>query len=112
MDLHDVQGLVFHAYRSFPFAAYILVKFRPNAAPAIRAWLAQLLERGQIDAAKPDEGPRRFPNVRVNLAFSASGLEALEFPEEDRQTFSSTFLDGLGRKWSDPQQPDHRSRIL
>jgi Dyp-type peroxidase family len=112
MDLHDVQGLVFHAYRGFPHAAYLLLTFKKNCVQNVQQWLTDLLTNGVIDSAKLEDGPRRYPNVRVNVALSASGLTAIGLDEKDRQTFPVTFLEGLGQGWTNPASPDHRSRIL
>jgi Dyp-type peroxidase family len=112
MDLSDIQGLVFHAYRRHPYAAYALLRFQPDPAAA-RRWLAELVESRTIDDATPkDVGPEGRPGVRVNLAFTYSGLERIGLCQEALDSFPLTFREGLGLAWPDHHTPDHRSRIL
>ncbi len=113
MDLSDIQGLVFHSYRRLPFAGYVMLRFRQNQAAAVRAWLAELVRDGNIDSATPKEaGPRNRPGIRLNVAFTYTGLEALGLDRDALQTFPMAFAEGLGAKWSALDAPDHRSRAL
>ena len=110
LQLSDVQGLVFHAYRRHPHARYVLLRFRNDAAAA-RQWLADLLS--SIDSATPkDAGPERRPGVRLNIAFTYSGLQRLGLPADGLHTFPTAFVEGLGRAWCPNRGADHRSRIL
>ncbi len=112
MDLSDIQGLVFHAYRRLPFAAYVMLRFERNEG-AVQLWLAELVGNGNIDSATPKEaGPHDRPGVRINVAFTHTGLIALGLDADDSETFPLAFKEGLGKKWDDINQPKHRSRAL
>lgn len=110
MDLHDVQGLVFHSYRAFPHAAYVRLTFEKNPY-AVKRWLALLLETQTIDSAAPKERPRDHPGVRVNIALSFTGLAAAGLNDAALRTFPSAFVEGLGTENRDGT-PDHRARAL
>ena len=110
MDLHDVQGLVFHAYRSLPHAAYVRLTFEKNPA-AVQRWLAHLLETQTIDSAAPKERPRDQPDFRVNIALSFTGLAAAGLKDDALQTFPPAFVEGMGTE-NDDGTPDHRARAL
>ncbi|HTG88785.1 MAG TPA: hypothetical protein VL914_01280 [Vicinamibacterales bacterium] len=113
MDLSDIQGLVFHSYRGLPFAAYVLLRFEPDSSAAVQRWLAELLQSDTIDSATPKEaGPRGRPGVRVNVAFTYTGLGALGLDADVRRTFPLAFVEGLGAKWNNIDEPNHRSRAL
>lgn len=113
LDLSDVQGLVFHAYRRHPHARYVLLRFADAATAAPRAWLYELVHANAIDSATPkDVGPPGRPGVRTNIAFTHSGLAALGLDADALATFPQAFVEGLGAPWRDDDTPDHRSRIL
>jgi Dyp-type peroxidase family len=111
MDLSDIQGLVLHAYRRLPYAAYVLLRFEQQSG-AVKRWLRVLVESGSVDSATPkDVGPPGRPGVRLNIAFTYTGLAALALDPDALATFPSAFAEGLGAAWPDGT-PDHRSRIL
>jgi Dyp-type peroxidase family len=111
MDRDDIQGLVLQGYRRHPFAAYVLVRFAAGQGP--RAWVATLVADGGIDSATAkDVGPPGRPGIRLNIAFTYSGLDALGVGERTLRTFPLEFVDGLGRDGPNPETPHHRSRVL
>jgi Dyp-type peroxidase family len=114
MDLSDIQGLVFHAYRRLPYAAYVLLRFQPHREEAARRWLSELVLSHSIDSATPkDVGPDGRPAVRLNIAFTYTGLVALGLDPDAQRTFPLAFVDGLGAKWKEKDGgPNHRSRAL
>src|SRR5262245_56646983 len=112
MNLADIQGLVFRSYRRLPHASYVLLRFRRNP-DAVRFWLAAFADKERIDSAVPKEsGPACSPDVRLNIAFTYQGLEALGLHRDALATFPMEFEEGLGRRWRRADEPDHRSRIL
>ena len=112
LQLSDVQGLVFHAYRRHPYARYVLLRFREDRA-ATRGWLRELVRSESIDSATPkDTGPQRRPGVRLNVAFTFSGLERLGLDGDGLATFPAAFQEGLGKPWCPQRGADHRSRVL
>jgi Dyp-type peroxidase family len=111
MDLSDIQGLVFHPYRDLPYAAYNLLRFRRNNQRAAQRWLSDLITSESIDSATPKEaGPGSRAGVRLNIAFTVSGLTTFGLREDAVSTFPLAFIDGLGARWNGG--PDHRSRAL
>jgi len=112
MDLSDIQGLVFHPYKRLPYAAYVLLRFREHREAAVQAWLAELIKTQSIDTATPKEsGPPGRAGVRLNIAFTYTGLVALGLDNNDLSTFPLAFSEGLGGTWTNGE-PDHRSRAL
>src|SRR5262245_7974684 len=112
MMLSDIQGLVFHSYKRLPYANYVLVRFG-KSPDVVRSWLRTLVDRERIDNALPKEtGPVGSPFVRLNIAFTYTGLVALALPADALDTFPFEFTEGLGVPWAEARQPDHRSRIL
>jgi Dyp-type peroxidase family len=112
MNLADIQGLVFHAYRRLPYAAYVLMRFQANNNGGATRWLAELVRSGVVDSATPkDVGPPGRPCIRLNVALTYTGLGALGLDDDALQTFPLAFAEGLGQPWANGN-PDHRSRVL
>jgi len=107
MDLSDIQGLVLRAYRRLPHAAYVLLRFQPDPQ-RVQAWLRALVVSDSIDSAtQKDVGPDGRPGIRLNVAFTYTGLEKLGLSENALSTFPAAFAEGLGQS-----DQDHRSRVL
>jgi Dyp-type peroxidase family len=88
MELSDIQGLVFYGYAQQPLARYYLVSFAKDAEP--QAWLSRLVHRvSSADSAERGEASR------LNVAFSARGLERLGLGEETMFTFQREFHQGM-----------------
>ncbi|HEV8245697.1 MAG TPA: hypothetical protein VGP93_08010 [Polyangiaceae bacterium] len=88
MELSDIQGLVFFGYGKQPRARYYLLRFGPESVP--REWLSRLVHR----VSSADSG-ERGESVRLNLAFSASGLAWLGLDEQTMFTFPREFTQGM-----------------
>jgi Dyp-type peroxidase family len=106
VDVADVQGIVFYAYTDHPFARYLFANFA-KGDPRTYVWLRELAHSRQGARRAQDAGD---PTVRgkaqehIQVAFTASGLEAFGLTEEDLAEFPSEFVDGM----SDPL----RARVL
>ncbi len=102
--LGDLQGLISSGYGHLPLAAYLFVRF--HDAGAARAWIGKLA--GTIASARTwpvdADGRTIKPRVAVNVAFTASGLQACGLPQAVLCTFPQEFLEGVAAP--------HRSRIL
>ncbi|MEZ5652468.1 MAG: hypothetical protein R3E87_18165 [Burkholderiaceae bacterium] len=70
----NVQGLVVRGYSSKAFAAYVLFSVLDRALAV--GCLRHLLETGRVNAAA-DSAAAMNPEACVNIAFTASGLEAM-----------------------------------
>ena len=85
LEFLDVQGIVFWGYGDKPDAAYLLLEIVD--ASAAKSWLA----RGDFTHAGEEENPE----VRINIAFTYSGLKALGVPGPTLSGFSPEFQDGM-----------------
>ncbi|MDB5571857.1 MAG: Dyp-type peroxidase family [Hyphomicrobiales bacterium] len=91
LDLSDIQGNVLRGYR-LPFARYIFLRFREaKGARDFLALMAPLVTNAEIW----DEGR---PASTLNVAISATGLEALELPVETLTSFPPEFIEGMARR--------------
>jgi Dyp-type peroxidase family len=90
LDLARIQGYVVRGYR-FPFADYLLLRI--TDARLAGRWLARIAGTVQTAApwsVKPDAG--------VNLAFSYSGLVALQIPDASLAGFPQEFREGMAAR--------------
>jgi Dyp-type peroxidase family len=83
----DMQGLVLSAYPHLGCASYLF--FTVDNAAAARRWLARI--RTRITSAFKPPASRR-PHCHVNVAFTATALEALGGRLEN---FSDAFTEGM-----------------
>jgi Dyp-type peroxidase family len=72
-DLHDIQGLVYHAWGDHPLVAYQFATFGDAALG--RAWLAAVQPQVTASTGYDDAGGR------LHVALSAAGLRQLGVPE-------------------------------
>jgi Dyp-type peroxidase family len=95
LDLSQIQGLIARGYPDLTAASYVLLQIeQPEAA---RAWLASV-----VDQVTP--GPARPADAALNVALTASGLQALGLPSAAMAMFSNEFTAGMITA--------HRRRIL
>lgn len=91
LDLSDIQGNILRGYR-LPFARYLFLRFELTLG--FRQFLndvAPLVTNAEIwDDGKPES--------TLNIAISASGLEALEIPTETLNGFPAEFIDGMAKR--------------
>jgi len=88
-DYADVQGLVRFGYGHLKSASYSLLRIK-NAGAA-RAWLRGTLQSNAVTTAVKASPP---PTTALNVAFTASGLKELGFPEVIN-SFSNEFIAGM-----------------
>jgi Dyp-type peroxidase family len=74
VNLAEVQGLVYSGYKNHPFAGYLFAQLGDDARRS-RAWV------GGVRVTSAERGIAREPG-RIQLAVSATGLEALGVPDE------------------------------
>ncbi len=98
----DMQGLISRGYNSLNSACYILLKII-NTTLA-KSYFNYLIANHITSAAKPakqyqtDKGD---PKEAVHIAFTHSGLLALDLPVEVRRTFSRQFIEGMAFTYLD-----------
>ncbi len=111
-DLQDMQGFLRHGYPYYDRAAYCLFQIGANAA-GFKAWLRGLLQpiAQGLRAGAPTISNaylRRelveFVGCGIAIAFTKSGLEALEVAPDALDTFITEFQEGMGA--------EHRLRLL
>jgi Dyp-type peroxidase family len=92
LELADIQGLVFYAYRYLAYAAYLPVRMTDGARA--RAWLRGLVESNAITNAE-HRASDHLPKSALNLALSVTGLQKLGIAEGALATFPSELVDGM-----------------
>lgn len=75
LELADIQGGILRGY-GYPFATYLTI--RTTGDDAARAWLAALA--GDVTTAEPWSAGK--PELAVNVALTATGLDALGVPAD------------------------------
>jgi Dyp-type peroxidase family len=85
-DYRDVQGLVRYGYGKMTEASFVLLRVRDlNAA---RSWLRAAPVTNAVELAKP-------PRTALQIAFTATGLDALNVHKSVIAGFSPEFLTGM-----------------
>ncbi len=97
----DIQGLLFRSYKEFPFSAYGF--FQVTDVSDFKAWLLTAIENDVFIAASNGRPVPENPG-RLNIAFTASGLQGLLGDGWLPDTFEPSFVEGMVQ--------DHRSRLL
>ncbi len=93
IDRSDIQGLVVSGYAAQPASAMVEVRFGLEQGAAARQFLRRLLP--VVSSASRHE---RFERCRIQVAFSASGLERLGLPEQTLAGFCPEFLGGMAER--------------
>jgi deferrochelatase/peroxidase EfeB len=88
LDEDDIQGLLRRPYKDLKSARFLLVKVN-QPAPA-RAYLRRLCADEKITPAR--RSPKDFA---MHVAFTRSGLDALEVPQRAIATFPREFKEGM-----------------
>jgi Dyp-type peroxidase family len=86
LDLNDIQGLIVRGYPDLNAARYVLLRI--DDAARARGWLGRL-----ADQVTP--GPSKPADIALNLAVTASGLNALGLPEQALAQFSNELTTGM-----------------
>lgn len=107
IEVDEVQGNVLYAYGArFPHARYVLLRVSHAAAAraTLRRWFDQITfgrrpwdgasadQDGADDPSVPPPHPRERPHV--NVAFTFSGLQTLEVPDDFLYAFPDEFRKG------------------
>ena len=88
LELADIQGGVLRGY-GYPFATYLMI--RTASGEAARAWLAALAD--DVTNAEPWSAGK--PELAVNVALTATGLQAFGVPLDD---FPEEFHGGMAAR--------------
>ena len=98
IELDDIQGLVLRSYLHLAAAAYVLLRI--GDAAGARRWVDERASQ----VAPASAGRSDLAQTAVHLAFTHSGLKALELDASALRTFSREFQEGMATS--------HRRRIL
>ena len=90
LDLARIQGFVVRGYR-LPFARYLFLRVDDVARAA--AWIAETTAEVLTAAPWDDK-----PDSGVNVAFSYSGLRALQLPDASLAGFPEEFRQGMAAR--------------
>jgi Dyp-type peroxidase family len=91
LELEDIQGNVVRGY-GMPWAAHLFLRVEDPERG--RRVLRELAEHVTMESAGGWPGGSK-PDSTVNLAFTATGLVALEVPDAVMDTFPAEFLQGM-----------------
>src|SRR5260221_6695244 len=86
VDYSDVQGLVRFGYKLMKEASYVLLRVKDVAAA--RSWLRTASVTSAVEIDPP-------PSTAMQIAVTATGLEALGVPASVRAGLCSEFLAGM-----------------
>jgi Dyp-type peroxidase family len=138
VEWKDVQGLVRSGFPGLQHAAYIPLHFEPGPGSKAKDWIRALADRltrvehadreaSEAENASADRPlrPRSAARINalvkekrgrplhaVNLALTASGLQALGVQGDELARFSLEFRQGMAPRPADGATPSRRSSIL
>lgn len=88
INLHELQGLVVRAYKSLPYACYLILKKGGADTTACKSWLKEL-------SAEITRGNEKEVASCTNLALGIGGLKALGLSDTVLQNFPVELLQGM-----------------
>lgn len=97
VELHDVQGIIIKGYDKLKAAAFLLLEITDTTKA--KHWLAS-----QLPLVTHGATSTKTINTAVQIAFTYSGVAALNVPAEGLKTFPPEFIEGM--------VTEHRSRML
>ncbi|HEY0019447.1 MAG TPA: hypothetical protein VGC13_24310 [Longimicrobium sp.] len=92
VELEDVQGLVARSFNALKHADYVRV-YLPEDAAAGRAWVGEMADT--VTTATTRSATVKGEGRAMNLALAFSGFRQLGMRDEDLNTFSPDFRDGM-----------------
>jgi Dyp-type peroxidase family len=90
LDLARIQGFVLRGYR-LPYAGYLFLRI--DAPDRAAAWIAEVM--GEVLTAAPWAAK---PESGLNIAFTYSGLSALQIADASLATFPQDFREGMAAR--------------
>lgn len=97
VELHDVQGIIIKGYDKLKAATFLLLEITDSTKT--KQWLAS-----QLPMVTHADISTKTITTAVQLAFTYSGVAALNVPAEALKTFPPEFIEGM--------VTEHRSRML
>ena len=94
LDTQEIQGIILSGYGHLPFSSYLFLGF--TGRDGARKWLREITD-AVTTAYWPvgANGKAQKPDPALNLAFTRPGLAALGLADDELQTFSQEFYDGI-----------------
>jgi hypothetical protein len=87
----DIQGIIISGYNHLSFSSYLFLESKSPGQT--KRWLALIAD--SITTADRRQSAGEKPKCALNIAFSSSGLKALELPDETINTFPQEFREGI-----------------
>jgi len=97
VELNDVQGIIIKGYDKLKAATFLLLEIHDSTLT--KKWIAEQLP----DITKASTSTKTF-DTAIHIAFTYSGVAALEVAPEALKTFPPEFIEGM--------VTEHRSRML
>lgn len=113
LDLTDIQGNIVKAYGSFGFFKARYLFLRVDNGDKGRDFVARITSK--VTSAER-WNKTSAPSVTTNMAFTYSGLQALELPTASLVGFPADFVMGMGKRKDilgddGPSDPEHWDKI-
>ncbi|MBK7427409.1 MAG: peroxidase [Saprospiraceae bacterium] len=102
LELNDIQAYVIHDYDKMIFSRHVLL--RVNDKESAKKWIAGIACDITHAIAHPETEENHHPQTALNIAFTATGLEALGLHDDNIKAFSREFREGM--------DTPHRRRML
>ena len=95
LELEDIQGNIVKAYGryGFPMARYVF--FRVDNGDKGRQFVGLITPTVTTSVPWRDNDPAKIPPVAINIAFTFSGLRALDIPDDTLHAFPDEFAMGM-----------------
>ncbi len=95
LEVDDIQGIIVRGYSNLKAACFAMLRI--TDAGKAKIWLAEMADKIQDGATKPDD-------ACLNIAFTFNGLQTLGLDSQTLSLFSNEFYEGM--------TAEYRSRIL
>jgi len=93
----QIQGIILSGYNCLGSSAYLFLHF--TSCQNGKSWLKEIAN--EITFSHREKGPdgkTLRPHKAVNIAFTCSGLKALNLSQQTLDTFAQEFFEGMGEK--------------
>src|SRR5436190_15641576 len=100
LELDDIQGYIIRGYSNQQYSRFVILKI--TDASAAKAWLRNISD--SITPATYIHDKSKLPNTALNIAITSAGLKTLGVANENINSFSLEFREGM--------VTPHRQRIL
>lgn len=100
LELDDIQGYIIRGYAHMSYSRFVLLKIE-DAATA-KKWINDISDSLTVATLVQDK--KTLPDQHLNIAFTVTGLKKLGLSDNNMDTFSMPFREGM--------QDPYRQRLL